>query len=76
MGQRLGEIWRHCARCDHFWKPPDDDWTCMFCGDDGLISFVGPDLRSAHERPTDRVDVTWDERWLRGDFNRLGGFEI
>lgn len=69
MGQRLGEIWRHCARCDHFWRPPGDDWTCMFCGDVGLISFVGPVLGSAHENPSrDRVEVTWHERWLEGQF--------
>ena len=77
MAQNIGEIWRHCADCDYFWRPPADDWTCEFCGEPGLISFVGPELRSAHERPTDdRIDVTWDERWLRGDWNRHGGFEI
>lgn len=71
MGQRLGtgEIWRHCAACDHFWKPPGNDLTCCFCGDLGLVSFVGPMLGSAHEHPSrDRVETTWHERWLNGEW--------
>jgi hypothetical protein len=37
----------------------------------GLISFVGPVLGSAHENPSRRrVETTWDERWLAGEFSR------
>ena len=73
MAQRLDSIWRHCARCDLFWRPPGDDWSCWNCGDIGLISFVGPVLGSAHECPDRaRVETTWDERWLAGQFTRDG----
>ena len=76
MAQRLDGIWRYCAPCGHFWKPPGNDWSCLFCGGLGLISFTGPELRSAHEHPTvSRIDKTWDERWLDGQFT-LGGVPL
>lgn len=76
MAERLDGIWRYCEPCGHFWKPPGNDWSCEFCGEPGLISFVGPDLRSAHERPSRRrVEMTWSERWLDGQFT-LGGVPL
>lgn len=73
MAQRLDGIWRFCAPCGYFWRPPGDDWSCEFCGEIGLISFTGPELRSAHELPSRRrVEMTWSERWMDGQFTFAG----